>query len=148
MARFVVFFSSLPNDLQICSFCLTKPPPMRFGTGALKITPAHDFNDFEIGQRHSLDTHTVRVPGHLGVELSDDSGFRKGSRFQCWNFQEAIYMRCEKNKHPPRHSIYVCCIYTYMKTHYGIPNEGKKTIRTACLGTDLFGSYCPLLWDF
>jgi len=30
-----------------------------FGTGALKITPAHDFNDFEIGQRHSLDTHTV-----------------------------------------------------------------------------------------
>jgi valyl-tRNA synthetase len=26
-----------------------------FGTGALKITPAHDFNDFEIGKVHSLD---------------------------------------------------------------------------------------------
>src|SRR6202012_1975208 len=25
-----------------------------FGTGALKITPAHDPNDFEIGRRHSL----------------------------------------------------------------------------------------------
>src|SRR5260370_35433120 len=25
-----------------------------FGTGALKITPAHDFNDYEIGQRHNL----------------------------------------------------------------------------------------------
>jgi valyl-tRNA synthetase len=25
-----------------------------FGTGAVKITPAHDFNDFEIGQRHNL----------------------------------------------------------------------------------------------
>ncbi len=25
-----------------------------FGTGALKITPAHDFNDYEIGQRHGL----------------------------------------------------------------------------------------------
>jgi len=25
-----------------------------FGTGALKITPAHDANDFEIGQRHNL----------------------------------------------------------------------------------------------
>lgn len=24
------------------------------GTGAVKITPAHDFNDFEVGQRHSL----------------------------------------------------------------------------------------------
>src|SRR5882672_1795924 len=25
-----------------------------FGTGALKITPAHDFNDFAVGQRHNL----------------------------------------------------------------------------------------------
>ncbi|MCC7440398.1 MAG: valine--tRNA ligase [Bdellovibrionales bacterium] len=25
-----------------------------FGTGALKITPAHDFNDYEIGKRHNL----------------------------------------------------------------------------------------------
>ncbi len=28
---------------------------MEFGTGALKITPAHDPNDFEIGQKHDLD---------------------------------------------------------------------------------------------
>lgn len=27
---------------------------IEFGTGALKITPAHDMNDYEIGQRHSL----------------------------------------------------------------------------------------------
>ncbi len=26
-----------------------------FGTGAVKITPAHDFNDFEMGKRHDLD---------------------------------------------------------------------------------------------
>ena len=25
-----------------------------FGTGAVKVTPAHDFNDFEVGQRHGL----------------------------------------------------------------------------------------------
>ncbi len=25
-----------------------------FGTGAVKVTPAHDFNDFEVGQRHQL----------------------------------------------------------------------------------------------
>jgi valyl-tRNA synthetase len=30
-----------------------------FGTGALKITPAHDFNDFEIGRKHGLDTIQV-----------------------------------------------------------------------------------------
>ena len=27
---------------------------MSFGTGCLKVTPAHDFNDFEIGKRHKL----------------------------------------------------------------------------------------------
>jgi len=27
---------------------------MEFGTGAVKITPAHDFNDFETGKRHNL----------------------------------------------------------------------------------------------
>ncbi|MFH2143618.1 MAG: valine--tRNA ligase [Bacteroidota bacterium] len=27
---------------------------MEFGTGCLKITPAHDINDYEIGQRHNL----------------------------------------------------------------------------------------------
>ncbi|XP_022882885.1 valine--tRNA ligase, mitochondrial 1-like isoform X2 [Olea europaea var. sylvestris] len=28
---------------------------MNFGTGAVKITPAHDPNDFEVGKRHNLD---------------------------------------------------------------------------------------------
>lgn len=29
---------------------------MEFGTGCLKITPAHDINDYEIGNRHNLDS--------------------------------------------------------------------------------------------
>jgi valyl-tRNA synthetase len=29
------------------------------GTGAVKITPAHDFNDFEVGRRHNLDMPSV-----------------------------------------------------------------------------------------
>ncbi|MBI3872321.1 MAG: valine--tRNA ligase [candidate division Zixibacteria bacterium] len=32
---------------------------MEFGTGAMKVTPAHDANDFEIGRRHNLDTVKV-----------------------------------------------------------------------------------------
>ncbi|MBI5241053.1 MAG: valine--tRNA ligase [Elusimicrobia bacterium] len=37
-----------------------------FGTGALKVTPAHDPNDFEIGQRHKLPSVTVISPdGHM-----------------------------------------------------------------------------------
>jgi valyl-tRNA synthetase len=30
-----------------------------FGTGAVKITPAHDFNDFEAGERHGL--HRIKI---------------------------------------------------------------------------------------
>ena len=32
---------------------------MEFGTGCLKITPAHDINDYEIGQRHNLESIDV-----------------------------------------------------------------------------------------
>jgi valyl-tRNA synthetase len=30
-----------------------------YGTGAVKVTPAHDFNDFEVGERHDLPKVTV-----------------------------------------------------------------------------------------
>ena len=33
-----------------------------FGTGALKVTPGHDHNDFEIGERHSLPTVNIMHP--------------------------------------------------------------------------------------
>lgn len=32
---------------------------IEFGTGALKITPAHDLNDFEVGMRHNLEAPVV-----------------------------------------------------------------------------------------
>jgi valyl-tRNA synthetase len=33
------------------------------GTGAVKITPAHDFNDFEVGKRHKLPMFNIFDPG-------------------------------------------------------------------------------------
>ena len=33
-----------------------------FGTGCVKITPAHDFNDYEIGQRHGLPMLNIFTP--------------------------------------------------------------------------------------
>jgi valyl-tRNA synthetase len=36
-----------------------------FGTGVVKITPAHDFNDFEVGSRHGLDR--INVMDESGV---------------------------------------------------------------------------------
>ncbi len=40
------------------------------GTGAVKITPAHDFNDFEVGQRHDLAMPQV-LDGQARVVLDD-----------------------------------------------------------------------------
>jgi valyl-tRNA synthetase len=38
-----------------------------FGSGAVKITPAHDANDFEVGQRHGLPMPVVMTPsGEMG----------------------------------------------------------------------------------
>ncbi|MBK9177765.1 MAG: valine--tRNA ligase [Flavobacteriales bacterium] len=33
-----------------------------FGTGALKVTPAHDVNDYELGKKHSLETIDILEP--------------------------------------------------------------------------------------
>ncbi len=39
---------------------------MTFGTGALKVTPAHDTNDYDIGQRHKLEVvDTLNADGTL-----------------------------------------------------------------------------------
>jgi valyl-tRNA synthetase len=35
----------------------------KFGTGCVKITPAHDFNDFQVGARHSLAKLNIFTPG-------------------------------------------------------------------------------------
>ncbi|OPY67740.1 MAG: Valine--tRNA ligase [Syntrophorhabdaceae bacterium PtaU1.Bin034] len=45
---------------------------MEFGTGALKITPGHDFNDFEIGKKHHLEV----------IKVIDDDGRMNDRAFQ------------------------------------------------------------------
>jgi len=46
-----------------------------FGTGAVKVTPAHDFNDFELGLRHGLEV--VQVMG-LDARMSAAAGAYEG----------------------------------------------------------------------
>ena len=52
-----------------------------FGTGALKITPAHDPNDFEIGQRHNLPS--VKVIDDDGTMTAEAGRFEGLDRFEC-----------------------------------------------------------------
>ena len=54
---------------------------MDFGTGCVKMTPAHDPNDFEIGLRHNLET--IRVIDDHG-KINENGGRYQGlDRYEC-----------------------------------------------------------------
>ena len=64
---------------------------MEFGTGCLKITPAHDFNDFEIGKKHNLQIiNILNLDGTLNKEVPED--------FQGINVEDARKLIIEKLK--------------------------------------------------
>ncbi len=50
---------------------------MEFGTGVLKVTPCHDFTDFEIGERHNLEKISViKTDGKLNDKCGKYSGLQ------------------------------------------------------------------------
>jgi valyl-tRNA synthetase len=51
-----------------------------FGTGAVKVTPAHDVNDFEIGLRHGLENRVVIEPN--AIVFGTDTVFDGLDRFE------------------------------------------------------------------
>jgi valyl-tRNA synthetase len=54
----------------------------KFGTGAVKVTPAHDFNDFETGKRHKLEEiNILELDGTLNAKAGRFAGLdRKEAR--------------------------------------------------------------------
>lgn len=50
------------NQRRIPIICDKELVDMEFGTGAVKITPAHDPNDYECGKRHNLEFITILTP--------------------------------------------------------------------------------------
>lgn len=53
----------------------------QFGTGAVKVTPAHDPNDFEIGLRHNLEQITVM--DNNGIMNENAGKYRGMERYEC-----------------------------------------------------------------
>ncbi len=79
-----------------------------FGTGALKITPAHDPNDFEIGKRFNLDVICVMNPDGTMNELAGK--FAGMDRYEA---RKAIVKELEEQGllekvEPYRHSVGHC----------------------------------------
>ena len=53
-----------------------------FGTGALKVTPAHDPNDFELGRKHQLETINIMNPDGTMNSLASPT-YEGLDRFEC-----------------------------------------------------------------
>lgn len=52
-----------------------------FGTGAVKVTPAHDPNDFEMGQRHHLEE--IKVISNTGKMMAGAGKYEGMDRYEC-----------------------------------------------------------------
>ncbi|UCG08785.1 MAG: valine--tRNA ligase, partial [Desulfobacterales bacterium] len=81
---------------------------MSFGTGGLKVTPAHDPNDFEIAERHNLPS--IKVIGDDGNMTQEAGKFAAMDRFEC---REAVVKALKtegllEKIEPYRHSIGHC----------------------------------------
>ncbi|MGM7636513.1 valine--tRNA ligase [Bacillus sp. Hm123] len=81
---------------------------MEFGSGAVKITPAHDPNDFEIGNRHDLER--VLVMNEDGT-MNDLAGKYNGmDRFECRKQivkdlqEQGVLFNIEEHMHSVGHS--------------------------------------------
>jgi valyl-tRNA synthetase len=81
---------------------------MSFGTGALKVTPAHDANDYEIGLRHDLPL--VKVIDDNGRMSAEAGQFAGQDRFDC---RRQVVEALKSEGHlvkidPYRHSVGHC----------------------------------------
>ncbi len=81
----------------------------KFGTGAVKVTPAHDPNDFEIGERHNLEKIVViDLEGNMTPEAGEQ--FVGKDRYEV---REAIIILLEEGKwlvkaEPHTHAVGHC----------------------------------------
>jgi len=79
-------------------------PDMEKGTGGLKITPAHDPNDFEIGKRHNLEE--ISCIDEKGNMTSYAGKYEGLNRYECRKAfvkdlkEEDLIVKIEKNTHP------------------------------------------------
>jgi valyl-tRNA synthetase len=108
-------YHDLPADTVILPLMNREIPIIKdkyvdtsFGTGGLKITPAHDPNDFDIGKRHNLPS--IKVIGDDGNMTPDAGKFEGMDRFEC---REAVIQALKKEGllekiEPYRHSIGHC----------------------------------------
>ncbi len=81
---------------------------MEFGSGAVKITPAHDPNDFEIGNRHNLER--ILVMNEDGTMNEKALQYNGMDRFECRKQlvkdlkEQGVLIKIEEHLHSVGHS--------------------------------------------
>jgi valyl-tRNA synthetase len=81
---------------------------MEFGSGVVKITPAHDPNDFEIGNRHDLER--VLVMNEDGTMNANAGTYQGLDRFECRKQivkdlqEQGVLFKIEEHLHSVGHS--------------------------------------------
>ncbi len=105
---------------------------MEFGTGVVKVTPAHDQNDYEVGKRHDLEFITVF--DEKGI-LNDYAGEFKGlERLEARDVivkrldEEGFMVKIEDHKHQVGH-CYRCknVVEPYISKQWFVRNEVAKS---------------------
>ncbi|MFA6195637.1 MAG: valine--tRNA ligase [Sulfurimonas sp.] len=107
---------------------------MEFGTGVVKVTPAHDTNDYEVGKRHDLEFITIF--DEKGI-LNDYAGEFKGlERLEARAIivkrleEEGFMVKIEEHKHQVGH-CYRCknIVEPYISKQWFVRSEvAKKSI--------------------
>lgn len=79
-----------------------------FGSGAVKITPAHDPNDFEVGKRHDLPQ--ILVMDETGTMNANAGPYQGKDRFECRKQivadlkEQGVLIKIEEHVHQVGHS--------------------------------------------
>lgn len=79
-----------------------------FGSGAVKITPAHDPNDFEVGKRHDLPQ--ILVMDETGTMNANSGPYQGQDRFECRKQivadlkEQGVLIKIEEHVHQVGHS--------------------------------------------
>ena len=88
---------------------------MEFGTGAVKMTPAHDPNDFEVGKRHNLEV--IRVTNDDGTMNENAGRFQGMTALEC---REAVVEQLKQEGYLVKIEDYTHNVGTCYRCHHTV----------------------------
>ena len=114
-----------------------------FGTGAVKMTPAHDPNDFEVGLRHNLEV--IRVIADDGTINENGGKYNGMDRYEC---RKAIVKDLEEQGYLTISASEI--VDGRARNYYAVTAAGREYLRQTLAEYDeISGAFRQLMegWD-